>query len=431
MTSGTPVDLPMPRRSGRPLTRLDPVSTIDIRPEDARDLAALSITTARRIRVVFVGHVARISGGEIALLRLLPAMHETIDAHVILAEDGPLVERLREAGAEVEVLPMDGALRDIRRSQVTHTRLPLRRAASFARYVLQLRARLRDLDPDIVHTNTLKAALYGGLAGRLAHIPVVWHIRDRIAEDYLPRPAVRLVRLASRVLPAAIVANSSATLSTLPAARRAGVLFNPIVHDVVPVYPRTTSETGALRVGIVGRLSPWKGQHVFLTAFARAFEGRQGEAWIIGSALFGEDEYGDSLRELADELGIAHRVVWRGFRSDVEAELAQLDILVHASTTPEPFGQVIVEGMAAGLPVVASAAGGPLEIIAPGTDGVLVPPANTEALAEALRQLADNPELRRQLGENARQSVRRFSPAAARMRLLAVYQSVLKDETKR
>jgi glycosyltransferase involved in cell wall biosynthesis len=400
-------------------------TVVDLRPEETKELADLSLSPGRRLRVVFVGHVARLSGGEIALLRLIPAMAETIDAHVILGEDGPLVERLRKAGALVEVLPMNNRLRDVRRGQITGRHLPVTQAADFVRYVWQLRRRLKELDADIVHTNTLKAALYGGLAGRLARVPVVWHVRDRISDDYLPKTAVRLVHLASRVLPSAIIANSSATLATLPRAVKGSVLFNPIVHDVVPVYPRSPEVEGRLRVGIVGRLSPWKGQHVFLKAFAETFADRDGEAWIIGSALFGEDAYEKTLHDLVDELGIADRVVWRGFRPDVAAELAQLDILVHASTTPEPFGQVIVEGMAAGLPVIATAAGGPLEIINPGTDGVLVPPGSVKVLSEALSCLADKPLLRQQLGNAARASVRRYSPAAARTRLLAVYQRSL------
>src|SRR3954464_11108830 len=100
-----------------------------------------------------------------------------------------------------------------------------------------LRGRLRQVRPDIVPTNSLKAAIYGGLAGRLAGVPVVWHVRDRIADDYLPPPAVCLVRALSRVLPTAIVANCQSTLSTLPGRKRATVLFNPLVPDIAPSYP--------------------------------------------------------------------------------------------------------------------------------------------------------------------------------------------------
>ncbi len=101
-----------------------------------------------------------------------------------------------------------------------------------------------------------------------------------------------------------------------------------------------------------------------------------------------------SSESMARELGLADRVSFRGFAEDVHAELARLDVLVHASTVPEPLGQVVLEGMAAGLPVVAADAGGPAEIIDDGVDGLLYPPGDEAALAERLRRLADDRELR-------------------------------------
>ena len=380
----------------------------------------------RPLRVVYLDHVARMSGGEIALLRLLPALPPHVQPLVLLGEDGPLVGKLRDAGVEVEVLPMATRLRDVRKDTLQPRGFGVRPLLDLVRYVVRLRRRLRQLRPDLVHTNSLKAAMYGGVAGRLAGIPVVWHVRDRIADDYLPASAVRLVHLASRLLPTAIVANSQATLATLPASARGSVLYNPVVPDIVSAdWQPPALGDGTLRVGVVGRLAHWKGQHVFLDAFAAAFPDEPTQAHLVGSAMFGEEEYALSLREQAARLGIADRVQWRGFREDVAGELAGLDVLVHCSVTAEPFGQVVVEGMAAGLPVVAAAAGGPLEIIEDGVDGLLTPPGDVDALAGALRRLAAEPELRRRLGERARESSRRFSPAAASLRLRRVYAEVL------
>ena len=96
---------------------------------------------------------------------------------------------------------------------------------------------------------------------------------------------------------------------------------------------------------MVGRIARWKGQHVFLEAFARAFRDGSETAALVGEAMFGEadEAYGVELREKARMLGIADRVDFRGFREDVWAELAGMDVVVHASITPEPFGQVIVD----------------------------------------------------------------------------------------
>ena len=153
---------------------------------------------------------------------------------MILAELGPPVEKLRQVGVKVKVLPMAPRVRDLRRAEVTGGGFDLRSLPTLASHVNALRRRLRQPNPDPVHTNSLKAALCGGVAGRAAGIPVVWHIRDRIVDDYLPTQAVRLVRGAARVLPTAIVAISQATLATLPAAEVQVAVDAPVIPDAVP-----------------------------------------------------------------------------------------------------------------------------------------------------------------------------------------------------
>jgi glycosyltransferase involved in cell wall biosynthesis len=377
------------------------------------------MSDTRRLRVVYLDHVARLSGGELALLSLIRAIRSEVDAHVVLGEDGPLADRLREEGIAVQVLSLEPRLRDVRRGEVRTTGLDARALVTLPGHVLRLARRLRQLRPDLVHTNSLKSALYGGLAGRLARVPVVWHVRDRISDDYLPSAAVRLVRLAARVLPSAVVANSRSTLETLPGLRHAAVVHNPVEPPAMP--PR--EEGAPLTFGIVGRLAPWKGQHVFLEAFAIAFAGSDTRARIVGGALFGEEEYERELHEQVRELAIGGQVEFRGFREDVWRELAEIGVLVHCSTVPEPFGQVVLEGMAAGLPVVAADAGGPAELITNDVDGLLVAPGDAAALAAALERLTTDPELRQRLGEAARERSRAFTPEGTAAQLLEFYRS--------
>jgi glycosyltransferase involved in cell wall biosynthesis len=179
---------------------------------------------------------------------------------------------------------------------------------------------------------------------------------------------------------------------------------------------------------MVGRIVPWKGQHVFLRAFAQAFAQSKETAVIVGDAMFGETEvaYGAELREMTRALGIGDRVEFRGFREDVWSELDRMDIFVHASIAPEPFGQVIVEAMLCGLPVIASAGGGPSEIVTDGVDGLLYPPGNVDALVSALRRLRSDDRFRAQLGENARSRAARFSPRAAASSVMSLYRQVLR-----
>jgi glycosyltransferase involved in cell wall biosynthesis len=245
----------------------------------------------------------------------------------------------------------------------------------------------------------------------------VWHARDRLAADYLPARTAKVARWAVLRLPDAVVANSAATRATVPARERVWVVPSPGAE----VAPRPAREAGAgFRVGVVGRLAPWKGQEVFVRAFAAAFPDGGAEGAIVGAALFGEDAYATRVERLATDAGIE----MRGWRDDVQAELHRLDVLVHCSTVPEPFGQVVVEGMAAGLAVVASDAGGPAEIVTDGHDGLLVPPGDVTALGAALRRLRDDPELRERLGRNAVETAKQYRPEAVAASLRDVYDTV-------
>ncbi len=375
-----------------------------------------------RTRVVYLDHVARLSGGEIALLRMLPHLRRT-NAHVILAEDGPLVRRLSEAGVSVEVLAIAPSARDVRKDSLGGVAgIPLA-ALHTAAYVIRLAARLRGLQPDLVHTNSLKSGFYGALAARLAGVPMLWHLRDRIAEDYLPRPAVRLTRLLIARLADGVLANSSATLETAPRAPRHRV--HSVIPDSVEPSELTRAEGSWSGVfGMLGRISPWKGQDLFLRAFATAFPAGLERAVIVGTPMFGEEDYEQQLHRLAQELGISERVEFRGFREDIWPELASFDVLVHASVIPEPFGQVVLEGMAAGLTVIAADEGGPASIIRDGETGRLFKSRDAAALSSTMRAMRDSPLERDRLGSTARLAVADYRPSALAERLELLYEQL-------
>ncbi len=380
-------------------------------------------TRERRPRVVYLDHVARLSGGEIALLRLLPHLDRS-DVHVVLAEDGPLAKRLAESGVSAEVLPLASSARDLRRERVRAGGASPRALLATGGYVLRLAVRLRRLQPDVVHTNSLKSGVYGALAARLAGVPVVWHVRDRIAADYLPAGAVRLIRALIRALANAVVANSAETLATVPRARRQRV--HCVIPDSVELSPQPHApEHGTVTFGMLGRIAPWKGQDLFLRAFAQAFPDGSERAVIVGRPMFGEEDFEQRLHALAHELGLDGRVEFRGFREDIWRELAGFDVLVHASIIPEPFGQVVLEGMAAGLAVIAPDEGGPREVIADGRTGRLFASRDADALGAALRELHGDAELRRRLGAAARLALAGYHPTALAERLQRVYDELL------
>lgn len=376
-------------------------------------------------RVVYLDHVARLSGAEIALLRLLPHL-EGVQAHVILGEDGPLATRLQQAGISVEVLPLAPSARDLRRASARAGGVPLSTAWETFRYTLRLARRLRRIDPDLVHTNSLKSGVYGGLAARLAGVPLVWHLRDRLADDYLPRSATRVLRWAIPRLAGGILANSQATLDTLgPVRGRPARVLPDAVEAPSAPKSRGGHDEAPATFGMLGRIAPWKGQDLFLRAFADAFPAGSERAVIIGTPLFGEEDFEASLRELAQELGLAARVEFRGFREDIWQELASLDILVHASLIPEPFGQVVLEGMAAGLPVLAPDEGGPAEVIEDGRTGILFASRDQRALAAAMRALDADPGRRERVGAAAREAAAAYRPPVLAERYEQAYAQVL------
>jgi glycosyltransferase involved in cell wall biosynthesis len=374
------------------------------------------------IRVVVVDHVARMSGAEIATLRLVQALGDRVETHAVLGENGSLVDALQQAGARVTVLPLPDEIRDLRRAD---TAGPGRRSAlgATSNYAWHLARLLRRERPDLVHTVSLKAALYGGLAGRLALRPVVWHVHDLVDETHLPAPTVRTVRRAARRLPRLVMANSGATLAALPGAPRGRVVPNPVPEPRFYAAPAA----GRMRtVGMVGRIAPWKGQDVFLRAFAEAFPApSRTRAVLAGAALFGEEEFAARLDSLARALQIRDRVDFLGQVDDIEGLLADLDVLVHCSVLPEPFGQVIVEAMAAGVPVVAAAAGGPTEIVTDGVDGLLTAPGDAGDLAFALARLDLDPAARRRLAQGGFRRAADFAPELAARSVLQAYDEAL------
>ena len=341
--------------------------------------------------IVFLDHTAMLGGGEIALLNLVSHLDRArFQLLVILSSPGPLEEKLREVNVETIVLPLSTSLVHTRKDHLTRsTPTRVRDALRIVGYSFKLARLLKKRRASLLHTNSLKADIFGGIAGRLARVPVLWHVRDRIETDYLPAKAVRVFRWLARRLPHYVITNSQATLDTLHLTQRARVVHDGIaVAETAPEYRAVQPP----KIGIVGRISPWKGQHIFLEA-AKTVQQQFPEArfQIIGSAMFGEEEYEQKLHAQALKLDLGEQLEWLGFRGDVPQLIDELTILVHASTMGEPFGQVVIEGMVAGKPVIATRGGGVPEIVRDGVSGVLVPMNDAPALSHAMLELLRNP----------------------------------------
>jgi len=397
--------------------------------------------TYRQLRVCYLDHTSKLSGGEIALARLLETIdRNAIDPWVILAEDGGLAERLRSAGIRVDIIPLSDTVLDVRKDSVESGIFgKVGLIFQVLAYGFKVAALIRTQPVDIIHTNSLKSDIYGMLVSRLCRVPLIWHIRDHIDVTYLPSFAVKMMRFLAARVPAFVIANSQSTLDQLHLAvakpgavvpsgvdPQGEVVYDGIASGIPPLASETASN-GPLRIAIVGRLAGWKGQHIFLDAAANLVEaGIDAQFLIAGTAMFGEDDYVAELHSQIDRLGLQGKVQFLGHVDPIETFLPTVNILVHASTSPEPFGQVVIEGMAAGIPVVATDGGGVKETVVHGETGLLVPMGNAQALADALRMLIDRPELRAKLSSKGRQRVlRHFTASITARKVERVYREVL------
>jgi glycosyltransferase involved in cell wall biosynthesis len=381
--------------------------------------------------VVYLDHTAKWSGGEIALLRMLEALdRDRVTPVVVLASDGPFAERLREVKVETVILPLAENLREVRKDSLGGAGLlgKVGAAASFAGYANTVSKYARQRGASLLHCNSLKADIYGAMAGKVARIPVLWHVRDHIDPTYLPGAAVKGFRAMARRLPDFVVTNSDSTAEKLfpegysPDRCRAvydGLADRELHTPAPPVIDRWKNDPP--RVGIIGRIVEWKGQHIFLEAAEKVIAaGGEAKFVIIGAPLFGEEAFEKKLQAQAEKLG--GRVEFTGFRTDIPDLLRGLDILVHASITPEPFGQVVIEGMAEGIPVIGSDGGGVREIMTHGENGLLTPMGDAEALARELGALLKDPARANRLARAGHVHVRQnFTAAHTARKMEQVY----------
>lgn len=349
--------------------------------------------------VVYLGHTTVAGGAELALVRMLRA-----DAPLratVLHPPGSTGEGVyAQLPAAVEVHRV-GVRQPHGASAVSRLRaIPV--AARLLVQAIATRLHPSFLHADLIVAASTRAAVYGALACATSRTPFVVYLHDIMDEATLGGLGVRMMR--RLVLPRAdgVIANSKATLASAVPYLRAEA-----VRDVLPGAsgltrrPRSAREGGPLRIGMLARIDPWKGQMQLLDAFARAFPHGDAILEFAGAAPFGHADYADALRDRAEALGIADRVRLLGHVEDVDALLRTWDVGVQASTRAEPLGLNVLEYLDAGLATVVADEGGPIEWVRDGENGIAVPARDVAALAAALRRLGDDAVLRERLGAAA------------------------------
>lgn len=262
----------------------------------------------------------------------------------------------------------------------------------------------------LVHlNNSLAGNLEGILAARMQRVKCVQHLRGY---EYNSLES----RLAARWVTCFIAVSKSVADSLLPLGvprERIRVIYDGIdfedsVAKSVEPLAAGTFESGNFKIGLVGSLIPWKGQRVFVEAAAiliNDMKMRDTRFFLIGDIVPGGEDYRRELEQLAAAANISDHLVFVGHQDNVYKFLTRLDLVVHASILPEPFGRVIIEAMALARPVIATSMGGPLEIIEHGRDGLLVRAGDPRSLAESVHELITNSDQRRLIASAAKLKV--------------------------
>ncbi len=353
-------------------------------------------------------------GADRILLDLLTRIdRERFTPIVILPSDTRHINRLapelERSGIHTSFLPL-GVMR---RRYLAAAKLP-----GFLFDVLRGAHRLRQVIDEhgiaLVHTNT-NTIVAGAFAARRAGVPHIWSIHEILTDPAFVRRALHFLipRLSSRVVTVSQAVRDHMLVDCPQYAHRFCYVRGAI--DAQPFLSaggrdRLRREWGVgedeLLIGMVGRVTRWKGQSVFAEAAQRLSSRRPRQKFVaVGGVFDTEAFYMDRFRQRVRELGLQDRFIINDFRPDVPDVYAALDVFVLPSTLPEPFGLVVLEAMASSRPVVATAPGGPSETVADGETGYLVPPSDPAALAAALERLVADPALRARMGSAGRRRV--------------------------
>ena len=386
------------------------------------------------MRVLYVNQTAQVSGAERSLLTLLDGLGTAV-VSAVACPDGALAEAL--AVRTVTHWRIAGTQASFR----LHPLHTSRGLMEIARSSIEVRRIVARQQPDVVHANTTRASLLALLARSRTGPPVLAHIRDWAPDGRFSRFVLGVVARRAD----AVVANSAyiaAQFEGLPMRRSVQVIHNPV--DLRRFDPNFANGSLLRRklgisntsttLAVIAQLTPWKGQDDAIRILAQLLaSGREVTLLLAGSPKFAASgtrfdnpAYERNLHALAAQLDVADSVHFLGERSDVPELLAATGVLLMPSWR-EAFGRVAIEGMAMGVPVVATEVGGPAEIIRSGIDGLLLPPRRAELWARELEPLIDDPEGRRRMGASGRARAALFSVPAHVNQMLEAYRGLLAE----
>ncbi len=358
------------------------------------------------MRVLVVDHTAHVSGAEHSMLTLLAGLPPEIHPELACPFGGDLERRARAAGIDPHRIPAgDGGLR-------LHPSGTPKAIAAIVSGAIQTARIARRERVDLIHANSVRAGLIGVGAAALTRLPLIVHVRDVLPRGRVADATLRIVAAgADRVV--AISDYVARAFARAAPSDKLTTVFNPVELERFAVHTgdrdriRATLGVGSDEVlmGVVGQISPWKGQRETVEVLARLSDTHpQVRLAVVGEVKFAESTtrynnraYAREIDELVAREHLDDRVLMLGEREDIPELMQACDIVLVPSWS-EPFGRVVIEALAAGTAVIATTEGGPAEIITDGHDGVLLTPRDVESWAQTVAGLVDNPQRRSRLG---------------------------------
>jgi glycosyltransferase involved in cell wall biosynthesis len=350
-------------------------------------------------------------GGDKVLLELLGRLdRKRFVPLVVLPTDTRHINRfspeLDKLGIEYRFLPL-GVLR---RRYFKPWRLPRFgfEVLSGTRALLKI---IKEKKIALVHTNT-NTILASALAARIAGVPHIWSVHELVLDPALIRSPLHFLipRLSTKVVTVSRAVRDHMLKDAPKYAGRFEFILGAI--DVQPflnaagrahVRREWSVADDELLVGMAGRVTRWKGQSVFAEMAKLVLRHRTKVKFAaVGGVFDTESFYMENLKEQVRALGIERNFIIQDFRADMPDVFAAFDIFILPSTLPEPFGLVVLEAMAAGKPVVATAPGGPSETVIEGETGRLVKPSDPQGTAAAVEELLADSAQRERMGRAGR-----------------------------
>ncbi|HEY2514311.1 MAG TPA: glycosyltransferase [Polyangiaceae bacterium] len=398
--------------------------------------------------VLFLDPVGTLGGAERCLLDLAASMRASQRAlrmGLIVGGDGPLVAEAERIGMEVTVLPLPRSVSRAGDSAIDGLAGVVRSfpsllvaGAALGSYGIELERIIRRFRPTVIHSNGMKMHLLSALLPRYG-VPVIWHLRDFLGQRAIMAHVLgALSRRADGVLAIsrAVAEDAARTLGR----DDVRLIYDAIDTDCfVAAGERLDLDglaglpppaAGTLRIGLVATYARWKGQEVFIDSAAayRARGGPPARFYIIGGPAYDTEDSQFSMLELRQRIaarGLADGFGLVPFQPEPQAAYRSLDVAVHASTRPEPFGRTIAEAMSCGRALVIANEGGAAELVSHDHDAIAVAPRDPETLAGALVALAADPAKRARLGAAARITAEtRYARARIGPETLAAYAAI-------